>query len=69
MDMQNDSTDFLLGGNTPWVIVMFGRPGTAALLPSLRRTMLKIASRDRGGVKIDLQLEETTWHKRAFVAW
>lgn len=48
---------------------MFGCPGTAAFLPSLRRTMLKIAGRDRGGVKIDPQLEETTWHKRASVAW
>lgn len=69
IDTQNNSTDFLLGGNTPWVTVMSGCPGTAAFLPSLRRTMLKIASRDRGGVKIDPQLEETTWHKRASVAW
>lgn len=67
--MQNDSTDFLLGRNTPWVTVMFGCPGAAAFPPSLRRTMLKIASRDRGGVKIDPQLEETTWQKRASVAW
>lgn len=69
IDTQNNSTDFLLGGNTPWVTVMFGCPGTAAFLPSLRRTMLTTAGRGRGGVKIDPQLEETTWHKRASVAW
>jgi hypothetical protein len=53
IDMQINSSVLPLGGNTHWVTTLFGYTVATAFLPFLGRTTLMIASRYRGGVKME----------------